>query len=337
MARFWAALLGLILAGPADAACRDLNFFPENGLYYSVTGKEKDARKLDLPVRLPTARLKPVVSIGLEGAVPWPYSVAGRFFLRSGARGENWLLVPPRAGQDAVLIRRHTASDKALPADFVSVYRATLEAGLCPGVGVQPGYGGERNFVRANDYLAYHLGKGQRRRNRELNETFHFRYTGGRLTCVHSADVRAPDGTADATTLAFVGRDDLRLAPSGQILIDRGVIDLARVFEPAPAYALPAPGQARVPRMVVSSMEVSLHRITPQRDVCIGFPAPAPTFRAANGLFQWLFDRVQPHQRRALRMAAQGEWVPRVSEFYLMQVEAPRQSALLKLHWARQE
>ncbi len=332
------ALATTVAIAPVLADC-DRQVFSRNGLYYSPNGDPQEALSLG---RISFRKIKQKNQINihqLSGRVSGEYRHGGKFYLRSGVRGDDHILVQPPQHQEAVLIRRISHSAQQLAgskkAHYVALGRADVPYGRCDVTNSvkQDGLREAQHFIESGQYVLAHSDTRELKRVPVLEEYFHFTFR-GRNGCQYTGRIVDTDG-AIRTSQVYTGIEKIKINNKGQLLIEQTAHDVAQVFLPSPAYAsLPPvqlPSDVDSP-YVVSSVEASLFDMSANDDgVCLEIPAPIPT----GDMSRWFFGAVAADKRAAIRAAQNGDWRPHVTEFHFQQIENVRQSAYVRLSWPR--
>lgn len=317
-------------AFPAESKC-PAEGFEKNGLYYSASGEPRDAWKNGpIPARqLPNIAVEQ--STALTATVPQPYSPGGRFFLQSGVNDQEYVLIPPGRGQEAVLVRRVTFIKSGNVAEYVSIGRADLKYPRCSDLLAQPGLSRDRNFITIGRYTLVHSNVGELRKQELINKKFHFEFTDANRGCRATSVVVDSQGR-NRTQLAYVGRSDVSVTTRGEIAVEQGVSDVAGIFLPNPAYArrVGSNVDSEGIQLIKSSVEASLHDISGPNRVCIDFPAPVPTSKEARG---WFFNGINSQENKSLRLAKSGKWITDTTEIHFQQIANAAQTAFIRVKW----
>ncbi len=325
-------LVAAALGQPVLAECQ-LSKFPQNGLYYSPTGDPDDAFRRGR-LKLPKIDgYKSVNYTALKAVDTLQYSPDGRFFLRAGAKTNDYILVLPKKHKEAVLVRSISHAKSAEQASYVSLTRSDLDYGACNSgrSSRQPGLGEDRYFFETNKFVLAHSNSRELTRTPILDKQFHFVFQGSN-GCHHTGRITNENGKW-ASNSAYSGIDQVVVNPKGQYIIEQTAYELAQIFLPSPAFAsLPSPGKVKpdnVSSLVVSSVEARLYDITAGEGVCLELSAPIPTGDYSK---RW-FGGVKADKKAAINAAKKGKWAPVVTEFHFQQIDNKRQSAFVRLFW----
>ncbi|MEL7091500.1 MAG: hypothetical protein AAFN94_07175 [Pseudomonadota bacterium] len=297
-----------------------------NGLYYSATGSVEQAIKLELPNSPGVDRSR---SLSLSGNIVQPYHPNGRFYLKSSA-SEPWFNLRSDNDTIAVLVRRETRSIEEVSPDYISIFRSKLDEGVCNARGAQGGLASDRNFLAQGEYVDYHLKPRAQQKRSTIRSQFHFYYDAGGLRCS-----RTDEGAEVETVFNGTGSLDVRTA--GGSAIEQTVSVAGSILIGQPVYA--DTGQQHRLRVEaedamvhVSSIEATLFHTQTNEDICLEWPAPIPTTRAG-GVFADLFKLTALHETAAERLAADGEWSPKISVLNIFKVSENQAAGHIRLYW----
>ena len=192
-------LSAFILAGGvscAQAGC-SVDVFEKNGFYYSETGNPEEAYRMGR-LKLPPISKKSVEEFtALKGSLDRDYSPDGKFFLRSGVGGEDFIVIlpPDEKKQEAVLVRRVSRTTMGETPEYVSISRSDIAYASCQtnSDSEQQGLSADRHFVDTNTYLLAHSDERELARTPLLKKKFHFFFKGNR-GCKNTANVVDENG-----------------------------------------------------------------------------------------------------------------------------------------------
>ncbi|WP_299732823.1 hypothetical protein [uncultured Tateyamaria sp.] len=345
--KLFAAMFLISYPITAFATC-DVSMLPsnngidKNGIYYSTSGRERDA------VRVRLLDMNGPGGDGTELTMAegenLAYSSKGRLFIRTGVGSEPWLnLTVPRAGEEAVSITTQTRSVSHHEPAFVSLYRARVPATACFVIDGEQTFieadGINHRFVSEGDFALFHALPINRQSNETLKK-YHFEFSRKNASeCIKTREVFARrDGKRVLVTSEIYNTFPREGVPPRLLarVLSEASEGFAGIIIGSPAYARTQPTEIPLDQPFanaeVSSLMSSLHYINGQEEQCIGMPVPIPTGREASAV-QVFFGGDDAHRRKAEQLASTGEFSPTLSEMVVKKVVDNVTAGFIRLRW----